>query len=166
MRVMVALVAASLFLYGCSDDEPASTSAADAAGASVSPSATGDDARAAASTDARGDVAATATTDGAAGSPTQSQAAAAQATDAGARASDAVAPANDEGARASGEAAVHDAVASRAAAGEYTIAPGDTLVAIAKAHGLDAKELAQWNGIEDPRRLQIGQRIRLSPPGG
>jgi LysM repeat protein len=39
-------------------------------------------------------------------------------------------------------------------------------VAIAKAHGVDAKDLAKWNGIDDPRRLQIGQKIRLSPPGG
>jgi N-acetylmuramoyl-L-alanine amidase len=39
-------------------------------------------------------------------------------------------------------------------------------VAIAKAHGVDAKDLAKWNDIDDPRRLQIGQKIRLSPPGG
>jgi lipoprotein NlpD len=47
----------------------------------------------------------------------------------------------------------------------YTVRKGDTLFGIALDHGLDYRELAQWNGISDPGVLRIGQQLRLTPPG-
>ena len=46
----------------------------------------------------------------------------------------------------------------------YTIRKGDTLYSIALDHGLDYRELAQWNGITDPGVIGIGQQLRLNPP--
>ncbi len=46
----------------------------------------------------------------------------------------------------------------------YTIRKGDTLYSIALDHGLDYRELAQWNGISDPGVIRIGQQLRLTPP--
>jgi lipoprotein NlpD len=49
--------------------------------------------------------------------------------------------------------------------GTYTVKRGDTLYSIALENGLDYRELAQWNGLEDPRRLSVGQVLRLKPEG-
>lgn len=48
----------------------------------------------------------------------------------------------------------------------YTVKRGDTLIAIALDHGLDYRELAAWNNIENPSRIQVGQQLRLDPPAG
>src|SRR6056297_2258356 len=48
----------------------------------------------------------------------------------------------------------------------YYVKGGDTLYSIAVANDLDWQRLASWNGISNPRHLKIGQRLRLSPPGG
>jgi len=48
----------------------------------------------------------------------------------------------------------------------YYVKGGDTLYSIAVANDLDWQRLARWNGISNPRHLRIGQRLRLSPPGG
>ena len=51
-----------------------------------------------------------------------------------------------------------------AAARTYTVKAGDTLSAIAAKHLGDWKrweEIARLNGIRDPRRLQIGTKLRL-----
>lgn len=50
-----------------------------------------------------------------------------------------------------------------AAAGTYVVVAGDTLVGIAKKHGVKPKDLARWNGIKDPRRLRVGQKLKLAP---
>jgi lipoprotein NlpD len=47
----------------------------------------------------------------------------------------------------------------------YTVKKGDTLHAIALDHGLDYRELATWNGIENPNLIRVGQVLRLSAPG-
>jgi lipoprotein NlpD len=47
----------------------------------------------------------------------------------------------------------------------YTVKKGDTLYGIALEHGLDYRELAAWNNIENPGRIRVGQQLRLSPPG-
>ena len=44
----------------------------------------------------------------------------------------------------------------------YTVKRGDTLVKIAKAHGTTAAALMELNGIEDPRALQIGTKLRIT----
>ncbi len=46
----------------------------------------------------------------------------------------------------------------------YTVRKGDTLFSIALDHGLEHRELAQWNGITDPGVIRIGQQLRLNPP--
>ena len=49
--------------------------------------------------------------------------------------------------------------------GTYRVQPGDTLTSIAAAFGRDVKELARWNGIDDPSRIRVGQILRVLPPG-
>jgi len=53
-----------------------------------------------------------------------------------------------------------------AAQGSYRVASGDTLYSIAFRFGVDHRQLAQWNGIENPNRIFVGQTLRLSPRGG
>lgn len=43
----------------------------------------------------------------------------------------------------------------------YTVKPGDTLYSIALEHGLDYRELAIWNGIDNPSALRAGQQLRV-----
>lgn len=57
------------------------------------------------------------------------------------------------------------AVAPREAPdGQYVVQRGDTLYSIALAFGQDHRDLARWNGLDDPTRLQIGQSLRVRPP--
>lgn len=46
----------------------------------------------------------------------------------------------------------------------YTVRKGDTLFSVALDHGLDYKEVAEWNGITDPSVISVGQTLRLKPP--
>jgi len=50
-------------------------------------------------------------------------------------------------------------------AASYAVKRGDTLAGIALEHGLDYRELAAWNAIENPNRILVGQVLRLAPPG-
>jgi len=43
---------------------------------------------------------------------------------------------------------------------------GDTLYSIALDHGADPRDLVQWNRIDNPSRLQVGQVLRVAPPEG
>jgi lipoprotein NlpD len=52
----------------------------------------------------------------------------------------------------------------RSAADVYTVKRGDTLYSIAQDHGVDQREVAQWNGLDDPTRLSVGQQLRVRPP--
>ncbi|MCR4302648.1 MAG: peptidoglycan DD-metalloendopeptidase family protein [Gallionella sp.] len=45
----------------------------------------------------------------------------------------------------------------------YTVQKGDTLYSIAFNYGFDYHELADLNGIKNPRKIMIGQVIRLFP---
>jgi len=47
----------------------------------------------------------------------------------------------------------------------YTVKRGDTLHAIALDHGLDYRELAAWNNIENPNVIRVGQVLQLAAPG-
>jgi lipoprotein NlpD len=58
-----------------------------------------------------------------------------------------------------------DAARAGEAAPSYTVKPGDTLYKIALDHGLDYRELAAWNNIENVNVIRVGQVLRLSPPG-
>jgi lipoprotein NlpD len=48
--------------------------------------------------------------------------------------------------------------------GSYVVQRGDTLYSIALAFGQDYRDLARWNGLDDPSRLQLGQTLRVQPP--
>jgi lipoprotein NlpD len=47
----------------------------------------------------------------------------------------------------------------------YTVKRGDTLYKIALDNGLDYRELAAWNGIENVNLIREGQTLRLAAPG-
>ena len=47
----------------------------------------------------------------------------------------------------------------------YTVKRGETLYGIALDHGLDYRELAEWNGITNPNVLRVGDTLRLRAPG-
>ena len=47
----------------------------------------------------------------------------------------------------------------------YTVKRGDTLHQIALDHGLDYRELAAWNAIENVNLIRVGQVLRLTAPG-
>lgn len=51
-----------------------------------------------------------------------------------------------------------------AADGYYVVKRGDTLYSIALDNGADYRELAQWNGLDDPARIKVGQALRVKPP--
>jgi lipoprotein NlpD len=56
------------------------------------------------------------------------------------------------------------AVAAAAADGYYSVKQGDTLYSIALEHGADYREVAQWNALDDPTKLRIGQVLRVKAP--
>lgn len=45
------------------------------------------------------------------------------------------------------------------------VASGDTLELISARHGVTLRALIEANGLRDPGRLQVGQVLRLPPPG-
>jgi lipoprotein NlpD len=47
----------------------------------------------------------------------------------------------------------------------YTVKRGDTLYQIALDNGLDYRELAAWNNVQNVDRIFIGQVLRLTAPG-
>lgn len=46
----------------------------------------------------------------------------------------------------------------------HSVRKGETLYAIAWAHGVDHKDIAAWNGIRAPYLIYPGQRLRLRGP--
>jgi LysM repeat protein len=50
---------------------------------------------------------------------------------------------------------------TRDAPSTYTVKSGDTLAGIASVYGTTWQELAELNGIDDPRRLRVGQELQL-----
>jgi lipoprotein NlpD len=55
------------------------------------------------------------------------------------------------------------AAAAPRAAG-YIVKRGDTLYSIALETGVDHRELARWNGLDDPAKIRIGQELRITAP--
>ncbi len=49
--------------------------------------------------------------------------------------------------------------------GYYTVKPGDALIRIALDTGQNWRDLARWNGLENPNRIEVGQVLRVVPPG-
>ena len=56
------------------------------------------------------------------------------------------------------------AVAPKSVADYYSVRRGDTLYSIAQEHGVDQRDVMQWNGLDDPTRLRVGQQLRVRPP--
>ncbi len=53
-----------------------------------------------------------------------------------------------------------------ARSGQYVVKRGDTLYSIALEHGADYRDVAQWNKLDDPTKISIGQALRVTPPEG
>jgi lipoprotein NlpD len=49
--------------------------------------------------------------------------------------------------------------------GYYTVKQGDTLIRIGLENGQSSKDLAKWNNIENPNIIEVGQVLRVVPPG-
>ncbi len=49
--------------------------------------------------------------------------------------------------------------------GFYTVKPGDKLIRIALDNGQNWRDLARWNAIENPNVIEVGQVLRVVPPG-
>ena len=48
--------------------------------------------------------------------------------------------------------------------GYYTVKPGDTLIRIGLENGQSQKDIARWNALENPNRIEVGQVLRIVPP--
>lgn len=58
------------------------------------------------------------------------------------------------------------ATAAEQAQRVYTVQKGDNPVAIAKKLGVGYEELLKVNGVDDPKKLQIGQVLKVPPKKG
>jgi lipoprotein NlpD len=67
-------------------------------------------------------------------------------------------------ARAAQPAAPKAAPTPSAAEGTYVVKKGDTLYSIALEHGADYREVAAWNRLSDPTKINVGQVLRVTPP--
>ena len=45
----------------------------------------------------------------------------------------------------------------------HVVQPGETLYAIAWRHGINYRDLARWNGLDNPDVINVGQPLRLRP---
>lgn len=50
--------------------------------------------------------------------------------------------------------------------GYYTVKRGDTVRKISAETGHNWRDIAQWNQLQNPDRIEVGQVLRVSPPGG
>ncbi len=50
-------------------------------------------------------------------------------------------------------------------AGYYTVKAGDTLIRIGLDNGQNWKDLVQWNRLDNPNVIEVGQVLRVVPPG-
>ncbi|KQW50765.1 MULTISPECIES: peptidoglycan DD-metalloendopeptidase family protein [unclassified Roseateles] len=49
--------------------------------------------------------------------------------------------------------------------GYHTVKPGDALIRIALDNGQSWRDVAKWNNLENPNRIEVGQVLRVVPPG-
>jgi lipoprotein NlpD len=49
--------------------------------------------------------------------------------------------------------------------GYYTIKPGDTMIRIGLETGQNWKDLVKWNNLDNPNIVEVGQVLRVLPPG-
>lgn len=48
----------------------------------------------------------------------------------------------------------------------YTVKPGDTLIRIGLDAGQNWRDIARWSGLDNPNLIEVGQVLRILPPGG
>lgn len=48
--------------------------------------------------------------------------------------------------------------------GYYTVKQGETLIRIGLDHGQSHKDIARWNNVDNPNRIEVGQVLRVIPP--
>ena len=77
------------------------------------------------------------------------------------------APVEDRmGARsASGEVRLLPGAENAGKPGYYTVQKGDTLTRIGLDNGQAWRDLARWNGLSNPDVIEVGQVLRVAPPG-
>jgi lipoprotein NlpD len=49
--------------------------------------------------------------------------------------------------------------------GYYTVKPGDTLIRVGLETGQNWKDLVKWNNLDNPNVVEVGQVLRVVPPG-
>ena len=49
--------------------------------------------------------------------------------------------------------------------GYYAVKPGDTLIRIGLENGQNWKDLVKWNNLDNPNVIEVGQVLRVVPPG-
>src|SRR4051812_41803541 len=49
--------------------------------------------------------------------------------------------------------------------GYYAVKPGDTLIRIALDAGQNWRDIARWNNLDNPNVIEVGQVLRVAPPG-
>ncbi|MCW7540770.1 peptidoglycan DD-metalloendopeptidase family protein [Aquabacterium sp. A7-Y] len=49
--------------------------------------------------------------------------------------------------------------------GFYTVKPGDTLIRVGLESGQNWRDVMRWNNIDNPNILEVGQVLRVVPPG-
>jgi lipoprotein NlpD len=49
--------------------------------------------------------------------------------------------------------------------GYYTIKPGDTLIRIGLDNGQNWRDIVKWNALDNPNIIEVGQVLRVVPPG-
>ena len=49
--------------------------------------------------------------------------------------------------------------------GYYSVKPGDTLIRIGLDNGQNWRDVARWNNIDKPNLIEVGQVLRVVPPG-
>jgi len=49
--------------------------------------------------------------------------------------------------------------------GYYTVKPGDTMIRIGLETGQNWKDIARWNNMDNPSLIEVGQVLRVVPPG-
>lgn len=57
------------------------------------------------------------------------------------------------------------AVDAKPQPGFYLVKAGDSLLRIALDNGQNWRDVAKWNGITNPDRIDVGQTLRVLPPG-
>ena len=49
--------------------------------------------------------------------------------------------------------------------GFYSVKPGDTMIRIGLESGQNWRDIARWNNLDNPNALEVGQVLRVVPPG-